>query len=60
MLDGIISLSRSDSTVETDIVRSRVEWGGIVGGGNALTIEISSSSASTLARSSGDIMRCGR
>lgn len=59
ILEGIISLSRSESIVDADVVRCRVEGRGIVGGGNALTTEISSSSASTLAWSSGDIIGWG-
>jgi hypothetical protein len=56
MLEGIISLSLSENTVDIDVARERAGDRGKVNGVNALTTEASSSSASTFAWSSGDII----
>lgn len=58
MLEGSISLSRSDCNVDVDIDLCRSGGSDMVDG-NGLMMEISSSPASTLAKSSGDMMAWG-
>jgi hypothetical protein len=59
MLEGIISLSLSENTVDIDVARERAGDKGIIAGDKALITEISSSSASTFAWSSGDMIFWG-